>query len=167
MKLLTASLIFIFTVASNAARSESSKMSGQQEEILCTVAIASAFGYKAEDLRAFTTVARGCVELSKVEKYGAMDASSDRCLQTLRRAREAMNGRPLAVDEQAITDMCLNVIEAKSIGEEVSPQSKDAYIEDVTGSAIFRSAIFRKNNMSGSQCVLFFRELAGDKPATR
>jgi hypothetical protein len=45
-------------------------MPGQQDAILCTVAIASAFGYKLEDLRAFATVARGCVKLSNVEKYG-------------------------------------------------------------------------------------------------
>jgi hypothetical protein len=166
MKLIAA-LIFISAVTSNSARSESFTMPDQQKEILCAVAIAGEFGYSVKDLRAFTTVARGCVELSNVEKYGAVDVPSERCLPTLQRAREAMDGRPIAIDEQAITDLCLNVMKAKSFDEKVSPQGKDAYIEDVRGNAIFRSAFCQQKNMSGRQCVLFYRELAGHKPATQ
>ncbi|WP_343586721.1 hypothetical protein [Herbaspirillum sp.] len=131
------------------------------------MAIASELGYRTENLRAFTATARGCVELSNAEKYGVQDTVSEQCLATLQRARESMNGKSITVDEHAITDMCLNVLEAKSFDETILRSGKDAYIQEVSGNAISRSIFCKQHGMSGYQCVLFYRESAGDTSATR
>ncbi|WP_156226459.1 hypothetical protein [Herbaspirillum chlorophenolicum] len=160
-------ITLILAVTSPFAHAEPFSLPVQQKEILCAVAISGDLGYKTEDLRAFTTAARGCVELSNAEKYGVQDPVSERCLPTLQRARESMNGKSITVDEHAITDMCLNVLKAKSFDEAILRSGKDAYIQEISGDAILRSTSCKQNGMSGYQCVLFYRELAGDTSATQ
>lgn len=165
MKLPT--ITFILAITSPFSTAAPFSLPVQQQEILCAVAIASDLGYRIENLRAFTAAARGCVELSNAEKYGVQNAVSEQCLATLQRARESMNGKSIPADEHAITDMCLNVLEAKSFDETVVRGGKDAYIQEVSGNAILNASFCKKSNLSGYQCVLFYRELAGDIQATQ
>ena len=163
MRKLNLLLFWISAVGiSNLAFSESLTAPDKEKEILCTVAIASEFGYRMDDSRSFAGTARGCVELDKVERYGAMDAASRRCLAPLQRAREAMNGRHIAVEEQAITDMCLHVIRAQS-SDGINLAGDEAYLDEVRGNAIARYAFCKGHGMSGQQCVSFYEHLAGDK----
>ncbi|MBB5389905.1 MULTISPECIES: hypothetical protein [unclassified Herbaspirillum] len=160
-------ITLILAVTLSSANAASLSLPTQQKEILCAVAIAGELEYRTEDLRAFAAVARGCMELSNAEKYGIQNPDSTRCLATLQRARESMNGKSIAVEEHAITAMCLNVLEAKSLDETILRSGKDAYIQDVSQNAIFRSIFCKQHRMSGYQCVLFYRELAGDTSATQ
>jgi hypothetical protein len=153
-------LLWLSVGVPNSALPESLTAPSNEREILCTVAIAGEFGYRLEDVRSFAGAARGCVELSRAEKYGAMDAISQQCLPPLQRAREAMNGKHIAVDEQAVTDMCLHTIRAQSSGE-INPAGDTIYIDEVKGNAIARYAFCKGRGMSGQQCVLFYEQLAG------
>lgn len=136
------------------------------EDINCTVAIASEFGHRIEDLRAFKGVANGCINLAQVEKFGPADPHSENCRPILERARDAINGRAIPVEEQAITDMCSHSIRSKvpqGISRGLGPET---YHEEVTGNAILRVRFCRSQGWSssalGKKCVAFYNHLAGE-----
>jgi hypothetical protein len=83
----------------------------------------------------------------------------------LERARDAINGRSIPVEEQAITDMCLHLIRFKP-SESASHAVSEAYLDKVTGNAISRAIFCRSQGWlppaSGKQCVAFYNHLAGE-----
>lgn len=162
-------LFFVFTHIniSNAASLSQDELQ-LFEDINCTVAIASEFGHQIGDMRAFLGVARGCITLAQVEKFGAADAHSVNCRSILERARSAINGRAIPVDEQAITDMCLHTIRSKAPESPPQAQAAETYLVKVSGNAISRVQFCRSQGWippaSGKQCVAFYNYLASESP---
>lgn len=141
------------------------------EDINCTVAIASEFGHRIEDLRAFKGVANGCINLAQVEKVGPADTHSENCRPILERARGAINGRAIPVEEQAITDMCLHTIHSKVLEGASQKKVSEIYLEEVAGNSILRVRFCRSQGWSppesGKQCVAFYSHLAGESASQK